>query len=289
MGNGSTTEFNFNFPYFESTNIVVTLNNQATTGYTVIGTPAGADADIPYTGGKVVFETAPTALDCVTIARSLPLARIVDYQQLAKINPTTLNQDINYVMEVIKDRKDELDTLCVQYADIADKESTTTLLARIAALSQQITDLGDISTLRSDVATNTNNIGTLTNNVGALDTRTTGLIDYVIASQTPTSANNYTWYRKYKSGWVEQGGRHDGDTEIGQVNLHITMANTSYAAYATRIVETTADDAAAISLQVRNMSTTGFQVRQTYSTSDHNGTGRGPGYAYNWMVFGMAA
>ena len=32
-------------------------------------------------------------------------------------------------------------------------------------------------------------------------------VDYVIESQEPTSANGYTWYRKYKSGWVEQGGR----------------------------------------------------------------------------------
>lgn len=31
-------------------------------------------------------------------------------------------------------------------------------------------------------------------------------IDYVIESQLPTADNGYTWYRKYKSGWVEQGG-----------------------------------------------------------------------------------
>lgn len=31
--------------------------------------------------------------------------------------------------------------------------------------------------------------------------------DYVTAWQTPTAENNYTWYRKYKSGWVEQGGK----------------------------------------------------------------------------------
>lgn len=31
--------------------------------------------------------------------------------------------------------------------------------------------------------------------------------DYVVATQEPTSANGYTWFRKYKSGWVEQGGR----------------------------------------------------------------------------------
>ena len=30
--------------------------------------------------------------------------------------------------------------------------------------------------------------------------------DYVIEYQMPTAENNYTWYRKYKSDWVEQGG-----------------------------------------------------------------------------------
>lgn len=30
-------------------------------------------------------------------------------------------------------------------------------------------------------------------------------VDYVVEKQDPTSANG-TWYRKYKSGWVEQGG-----------------------------------------------------------------------------------
>lgn len=32
-------------------------------------------------------------------------------------------------------------------------------------------------------------------------------VDFVVESQLPTEANGYTWYRKYKSGWVEQGGR----------------------------------------------------------------------------------
>ena len=31
--------------------------------------------------------------------------------------------------------------------------------------------------------------------------------DYVVESQLPTAQNNYTWYRKYKSGWIEQGGK----------------------------------------------------------------------------------
>ena len=42
--------------------------------------------------------------------------------------------------------------------------------------------------------------------VAGLKQTTDGMIDYVIESQEPTEANGYTWYRLYKSGWVEQGG-----------------------------------------------------------------------------------
>jgi len=222
MGNGVTTEFAFNFPYFENSNIVVTKNGATATGYSIVGTSAGLDADIPYTGGKVVFEVAPTALDSITIARSLPLTRIVDYQPLAKLDPTTLNQDANYLMEVIKDLQDELETLQTQYSEIADKESTTTLLAQIAAIHEeivtvaaQITALGDISTLRTDVATNTGDITTLKG------------YDYVIESQLPTADNNYTWYRKYKSGWCEQGGKFGG-SQNQVITLPLEMTDNNY-------------------------------------------------------------
>lgn len=140
MGNGSTTEFNFNFPYFENSNIIVTVNNQTASAYNIIGTSGGEDADFPYTGGKVVFETAPTSFDNITIARNLPLTRVVDYQPTAKIDPTTLNQDLNYLMEVLKDFDDGLYSLYAQYSDIANKDSTTTLLARIAAFNALISD-----------------------------------------------------------------------------------------------------------------------------------------------------
>lgn len=208
MGNGSTTEFFFNFPYFENSNIVVTVNNGSAPAYNVIGTSAGLDADIPYTCGKVVFETAPSSIDSITIARSLPLSRIADYQPLAQIQPTILNQDLNYMMEVLKDLQDELDNFRTQYADISDKESTDILLAKITAL-------GDVSQIRNDITTLKG-------------------YDYVIESQNPTAENNYTWYRKYKSGWVEQGGTMTWDLNnnntwiTNSVSFPQTMQDTSY-------------------------------------------------------------
>ena len=47
--------------------------------------------------------------------------------------------------------------------------------------------------------------------------------DYVIAWQTPTAENNYTWYRKYKSGWVEQGGQINSDTIIFPIPFSSTL------------------------------------------------------------------
>lgn len=58
--------------------------------------------------------------------------------------------------------------------------------------------------------------------------------DYVVAWQMPTSENNYTWYRKYKSGWVEMGGtltiaRQDQNTSLfTKVNFPIEMLNKNY-------------------------------------------------------------
>ncbi len=223
MGNGETTEFAFNFPYFENSNIIVTKNNVAATGYEIIGNPGGLDADIPYIGGRVVFEIAPTALDNITIARQLPLSRVTDYQPLEKINPTTLNQDMNYMMEILKDLQDEFETLQTQYSEIANKESTAVLLAKmqeihneITVVSAQISALGDVSQIRNAIAT--------------LNTRTTGMLDYVIESQMPTAENNYTWYRKYKSGWIEQG-QYSGAWDSSQaclITFPIPFTTTNY-------------------------------------------------------------
>ena len=55
-------------------------------------------------------------------------------------------------------------------------------------------------------------------------------IDTVVAFQAPTAGNNYTWYRKYASGWVEQGGfaaQTSTDTDA-TVNLAVTMADANY-------------------------------------------------------------
>ena len=60
---------------------------------------------------------------------------------------------------------------------------------------------------------------------------TTAKADAVIDYQEPTSANNYTWYRKYKSGWVEQGGYYYAGTSVAgahNISFPVPFANINY-------------------------------------------------------------
>ena len=64
--------------------------------------------------------------------------------------------------------------------------------------------------------------------VGNLKMLTAGMIDFVVESQLPTAANGYTWYRKYKSGRVEQGG---------QMTVPAIQQNTTASVYVTLPIE----------------------------------------------------
>lgn len=241
MGDGTTTEFNFNFPFYENDNIIVKKNKSIASDYTIVGIQGGLNADIPYTGGKIVFNVAPVATDSITISRKIALKRYVDYQPTEKINPTILNQDQNHTIEIIKDFDGKFEEIDEKYGEIIDTESTQTLIEKIDTVTTQIENLGDISTLRDDVddlktttQTQSQTITNHTTNLDTLNTRTNGMIDYVVESQAPTAENNYTWYRKYKSGWVEQGGlatisaQNVNVAYTTDVIFPIAMANTNY-------------------------------------------------------------
>ena len=58
---------------------------------------------------------------------------------------------------------------------------------------------------------------------------TTAKADAVIDYQEPTADNGYTWYRKYKSGWVEQGVLELSFTTTAKTwTFVIPMADTHY-------------------------------------------------------------
>lgn len=105
--------------------------------------------------------------------------------------------------------------------------------------------------------------------------------DYVVSFQRPTAENNYTWYRKYKSGWVEQGsGMPVADNAIKYVTLPVPMADQNYTVNAT-IVYSDAN-AATIGVQIVR-STTQIGIGCRYNGTFNNGL---PAI---WEVKGFAA
>jgi hypothetical protein len=127
----------------------------------------------------------------------------------------------------------------------------------------------------------------LFNGKADLDFGNTSMIDYVVEKQDPTSSNNYTWYRKYRSGWVEQGGRIPGN--VGgtyNVSMPVEMADTNYNFIGTGYKDNNDNGFVAACIDTSNMSTTGFRVYTRYVI---NGSTGSPSQGGQWQVSGMAA
>ena len=102
---------------------------------------------------------------------------------------------------------------------------------------------------------------------------TTAKADAVIDYQEPTAENGYTWYRKYASGWVEQGGGVNGGTSQ-TATFPIAMADTNY------------------TVAYGNISGTYEQVRtdaKTTTTITIKNANSGGTVSTDWQLSGMAA
>lgn len=117
----------------------------------------------------------------------------------------------------------------------------------------------------------------------ALETCTSVLADVtalkaheVIEFQAPTAENNYTWYRKYADGWVEQGGVVSATSGVYTINLPVEMASASYTMLKTMITNSANPPAEYSQLSLYNATTTTVQTTTA-------------GSAFSWEVKGMAA
>lgn len=97
--------------------------------------------------------------------------------------------------------------------------------------------------------------------------------DFVIERQVPTAGNNYTWYRKYRSGWVEQGGYKTNSATSVSITLPITMSDTNYVAIGQVVGSNTTN----VGTKVNNDSTTQITV---YAPAAND---------IMWLVSGIAA
>ena len=105
-----------------------------------------------------------------------------------------------------------------------------------------------------------------------------GVVDVLVQFQAPTALNNYTWVRKYASGWVEQGGAFatvDTQYHTETVVLPVEMADATYYCNVN-----SASTGSAYMPLIETKSATGFTAYNVVNNA---------AYAATWEVRGMAA
>ena len=107
----------------------------------------------------------------------------------------------------------------------------------------------------------------------------------VIEFQAPTAGNNYTWYRLYADGWVEQGGITTSGTVVQSIVLPITMADTNYTISAIGTSSSSNNNVSVVGYE--NVSTTGFDTRSNVVNSQSQSSTANS--VRRWQVSGMAA
>lgn len=126
----------------------------------------------------------------------------------------------------------------------------------------------------------------------------TPMSDYVIETATGLTGTGYTdgWYRKYKSGWVEQGGKSANFTNTSgssgdnkTITLPITMLDDTYSRTAVLATDVTLGNGSVSGFSnravVASTATTTTLLIQQYNNNAASGTSC---YA-EWVVEGMAA
>lgn len=98
VADGTTSEFEFAFPFFQAADIHVALDQVilSADSYSVI-------ENASFDGGRIVFSVPPVADTRIDIYRVVALSRVIDYQPTGKIDPEHLNADFNFLIEALRD------------------------------------------------------------------------------------------------------------------------------------------------------------------------------------------
>lgn len=120
-----------------------------------------------------------------------------------------------------------------QYNAIVTKDSATLYnITDDASGTMNVYNKAEVDTLLNDKADESEVNLALNNKADINLSNISNNIDYVIGTKQPTDSD-LTWYRLYKSGWVEQGGRITVNCTANiatawNANFPITMIDTNY-------------------------------------------------------------
>lgn len=302
IANGVDKNFDFQFPFFDKSDVIIEVNFQPAMKYNLVCISNGENADTKFCGGQVQFFKPPKQGSVITIKRKLPVKRIVDYQPTVPYSAKTHNQDMNYVVEILKDIQDATESLMDVSSGAINQEMIDTISQQIEQIFTTIDELRakieqsdecDLSGIYEDLENLTDAINVLNALYNELKTQVENMdasslpddMDYVVEFQNPTAENGYIWYRKYSSGWIEQGARSKVTDANGTIiTLPVKMADNQYSIQ-THITDEK-QTAYVFEVQVKQCTTSSFHARQIASYMSSQWTS---GYYFVWEVRGMAA
>lgn len=118
ISDGATTEFVFNFPFFQNADIKVAIDNTLLSADNYDVNP-----NDDFVGGLVVFNQPIESGKQIDIFRQISLNRVIDYQPTSKIDPEDLNSDFNFLLAAFQDLNN-IDIDLAQWANVHDNVLT---------------------------------------------------------------------------------------------------------------------------------------------------------------------
>lgn len=276
---------------------IKTVNNQSLLGSGNITIGGSVDSVNGQTGAVVLTASDVGALPDSTVIPTVNNSTISFTQGGVTKGSFTLNQSTGATIDldagvttdgttINKNSSGELQTIGVINQNDATKaiKSWSGTKAQYDALPTKdadtlynITDDSDAQTYEAYTKSETD---ALVNAKQDKITGVSGVGDYVVEWKAPTSADP-SWYRKYKSGWIEQGGKFQGAAT--NVEYTVTLSkpydSTEYYVSVNQVTKGSGTNTVYDSQYVVNKTTGSFGVVQGQSERPY----------YNWKTEGMGA
>lgn len=133
VASSGQTDFNFTFYIFSKEDVNVYVNSveqTLSTDYTILKSDSStiSDADLPLSGGKIVFNVGLSTDDEVSIARTISLKRLSGFSTAGAFRAQTVNTELTKMVAIMQDLHRDIDrSLGLAITDTGDTTAIFTL------------------------------------------------------------------------------------------------------------------------------------------------------------------
>ncbi|MDR1694122.1 MAG: hypothetical protein LBR70_02895 [Lactobacillaceae bacterium] len=238
ISDGIAREYDFSFEIFESNNIEVYLDTEKQDNSYYVKRSGNS------IGGIVAFIEAPVENTLITIIRKIPIKRVTDFKEGGPFRASKINLEFNYQLACLEQISEQIGRVISKppYFDsvnlmlpapkggktlvwnsdgtaLTNSEISLEVVgdvyenacrlyndsaSALASLDAQIDQLNEFVGSVEKVEKKFNEIDEDIQTRSNKDFSNTEMADYIIEEWHAEDKTG--WYKKYKSGWIEQGG-----------------------------------------------------------------------------------